>query len=517
MIHGIHMKETDSVWSVVIRFLRHRKIQIACVLAFILNLSDIFSPLHRIPSVLFCCIVAAWAYTVSERVLHERIRFYLIFGAYALASLFLIRECRWVFFESIPKLSNLLIYAYYIPIILVPVCVLGVSLCIDRPKEMKGDRYIWSFWVMAAVLVSIILTNERHHLFLVIDGDGHIDHRLVYYIIVLYEVILVSVSFLITMRRCTLSVVKDRWYIPVSAAGVGMLLLFIYFIVGGSPTVAGRKLYHIHEVYSLLFIGFLEGCIKIGLIPSNMGYADYFEVADAEAWIEDSDRNLIYETGKNRERDELSTESRVQIKEMTIHGGSTHWVEDLTHIYELREEIKEAIESLSEENTLIRYENEIKSRNAEISARKHLYESIAAVTQPQVDELKRCIELAETDKANERKWISVGSVICACIKRRSNLELMGFEKDHISIQELYVSVNEVNDYLSKCGYKAALKISGVETAPATVLQHAFSIIEQEVMSTINGSGSPSDRSWTEDGWEFLLSVQKKGDGEYGES
>ena len=92
-------------------------------------MANINELLYRMPSVIYCCVVAAWTYTVSERILHKRIRFYLILGGIALASLFALRECRWVFFEDNTSLSNLLLYAYYIPIFIVSVCILGASLC----------------------------------------------------------------------------------------------------------------------------------------------------------------------------------------------------------------------------------------------------------------------------------------------------------------------------------------------------------------------------------------------------
>ena len=455
-----------------------------CVINFLVQIDDDNALLSRIPSVFFCCVIAAWTYTVFERILHRRIRFYLLLGGIALASLFALRDCRWVFFEDSITIKSLLIYAYYIPIFIVTVCILGVSLCIDRPEEIKNDRFIRALWVVAALLSVIVISNDRHHMFLLISDEWKIAHRLLYYLIVIYEIVLVSISFFIIMKRCSLSAVKKRWYVPVSAACVGVLLLIVYFISGGSPSIGEWKLFHIQEVYALLFIGFLEGCIQIGLIPSNRGYADFFEKADVEVWIEDEACTLIYETGKNREKAPLPPERKVQLKEMPIHGGSVHWVQDLTHVYELRDEISAAIDRLSEENTLIQYENEIKSRNAEISARRRLYETVAGVTQPQMEKLKEYIRLAETDKENERKWIAIGTVICACIKRRANLELMRYEKDFIPSQELSISINEVNDCLRKCGYHAlAWRIDEKEMEAALVGQR-FSEFEQAVMQLL---------------------------------
>lgn len=455
-----------------------------CATILLVNIAAQNVLLHRMPSVFFCCIIVAWTYTVSERILHKRIRFYLVLGGIALASLFVLRECRWVFFENNTSLSNFLLYAFYVPIFVVSVCILGASLCIDRPEEIKNDRYVWVFWVVAAILTAVVLSNDNHHMFMFISDEGKRYHRILYYLIVLYEIALVSISFFITMKRCSLSVVKKRWYIPVSAACVGVLLLVIYFIAGGSPSIGGKKLYYIQEVYALLFIGFLEGCIQIGLIPANYGYTDFFEKADVEAWIEDGDYTKVYETGKNREKTPLYKGRRVQLKEMPIRGGTVHWVQDLTHVYELRDEISAAIDRLSEENTLIKYENEIKSRNAEISARSRLYENIARVTQPQAEKLKEYIRLAETDKENERKWIAFGTVICACIKRRANLELLGYEKDLIPFQELQISINEVNDCLKKCGFKVVTWTIPEREIPTAVAGQIFSQFEQAVMQLL---------------------------------
>ena len=449
---------------------------VATAVAFLLNsVTGAGSGLpYRVPSVLFACIIAAWTYSVSERVLHKRIRFYLMFGGYSLISLFAIRICRWNFLYGVPQIERFLWYAYYIPIIIVPICSLGAALCISRSEETGSDKYLWLFWLAGAVMAVLVLSNDSHHLFMVIREGERADHRFLYYMIVLFGVGLVAGSFILAMRKCTLSASRKLWYIPVSAAALGVALLLLYFYVGGSPTIAGRKLYYMQEVYALTFIGFLEGCIQIGLIPSNYGYSFFFEEADLEAWIEDKDHNVIYETAKNRNRN-TDDGRRIEIKMLAIQGGTVHWVEDYTSIAKLRDEIREAIERIEEENTLIEYENETKARQAEIDARSRLYDRIADITAPWVEELKYCMEMAEKDSDNEKYWIGAGASLCACIKRRANLELISFENQRIPIRELYVSIKEVNDYISRTGAEGDVRLLLEGDVPSYAVLRSFGI------------------------------------------
>ena len=56
-----------------------------------------------------------------------------------------------------------------------------------------------------------------------------------------------------------------------------------YAAEGGSPTLNGVKLYLIQEVYALYFIGFWEGCILIGLIPTNTSYESLLDITSTGA------------------------------------------------------------------------------------------------------------------------------------------------------------------------------------------------------------------------------------------
>lgn len=77
-------------------------------------------------------------------------------------------------------------------------------------------------------------------------------------------------SFVITYRKCVLSLYKRNWKIPTAVVLVGLLLWVWYYIInlGSSPKFNGYNLYNIQEVYAFLYIGFWESLILIGLIPS---------------------------------------------------------------------------------------------------------------------------------------------------------------------------------------------------------------------------------------------------------
>ena len=445
--------------------------------AWMCGLFPLHSAIHRMSSMFYCCIIAAWIITIHERILHGHIRRYLMFGGFLMILLFVLRESRWYFFapdyreyaSGIPALDRLLQYAYYVPIIAGALCAFSAAAYIGRPEDESGDRRILPLWMTGGILILAVLLNDYHHLFMMVDPDGIIHHRPIYFIVVAFAAGNVLAAFATAMHRCALSAARARWYIPAAGILIPSVLLIAYYIKGGSPTVGVHKLYYIHEIYSLLFICFLEGCIHIGLIPSNSGYTEFFKEMSVDAWIDNMDGRTIYRTGQHEAAsgargglaaDEAQTQKHLRFREMPIGGGSAHWTENYSQVYTLRQEIAEAIERISEENTLIRYENEIKAQQAEYDARNRMFHRIAGSIRPQLGRLETCIQMARQSAGSERAQIAAGAVYCTLIKRRTNLELIASENECIPLRELYLSIREVNDYLRLAEISADVRITG---------------------------------------------------------
>lgn len=95
--------------------------------------------------------VLLWGITVERRVTDKRVRS-LLFGMVALLLLqFLLQACRYKFVSGKADFVRYVWYAYYIPILVVPLLFLYVSLCVNKQEDEQPIRR-WTWLCMQRVL-----------------------------------------------------------------------------------------------------------------------------------------------------------------------------------------------------------------------------------------------------------------------------------------------------------------------------------------------------------------------------
>ena len=204
-------------------------------------------------------------------------------GGGLLTLLFIFRFIRWNIFTGHTFYNRLMWYGYYIPILITPLLSLMISLAIGGKFREKRGWYLLPLKLVCALLLILVLTNDLHGLVIRIwyeDGRELSSGGPLYYLFFFWYILLMLTAFTIAYRKCMLSSYRKHWIIPLSVELFGFLLWFWYYVVnnGSSPKFNGYSLYNIQEVYVLLFIGFWESLILIGLIPS-------VSLAKDRAWI----------------------------------------------------------------------------------------------------------------------------------------------------------------------------------------------------------------------------------------
>ncbi len=232
-----------------------------------------FTKIGNLSTYSYTALLVFWLITVGREIKNPYIRRRLQAGGVFFILLFILRLVRWNIPDEYVILSRYCWYGYYIPTIVTPLLSLSLSLCIGNGDEKMQNKVLLPFRVFCAVLIGAVLTNDIHGTVLHIweeDGKVHSSAQFMYYLIMVWYFLIVLASFIIMVHKCRISSVKKRVWIPVAGELIPVALCIIYFLNGSSsPQIGGIGLYNIQEVYMLVFIGFWETCIAIGLIPSR--------------------------------------------------------------------------------------------------------------------------------------------------------------------------------------------------------------------------------------------------------
>ena len=429
-------------------------------------------------SVLYICIVVVWIITVKRRMTIGNLRWYLVTGGSFIIALFIIRLTRWTFYARIITLDKLFWYAYYIPITTLPLLSMLLALNVGIEANERKRKLEKILIAICMLLAGTVLTNDLHGF--VFNVKGYIDGKLKYsfsigyFVIIAWSVIMSGLSLLILTRKSSNRAAKKLSWIPAAITLAFGSLLAIYVINGGSaPKIMGIKLYNFQEVYGLVYIGLWETCLRIGLIPSNSDYDDIFRFSGINAAIADDNNRTRY---KSNETTKLTAEqiekadrgdavyldeNRLVRSQHIPPTGKVVWIEDHTTINELNESLKEALDRISEENSLLEMENDIKAQKSAIETRNKLYDGISQKTRGQLNKIEDILEKIELKELGLDEGIKLCSIYGAYAKRQANLSILAEQYRSLKLEELRYAIRESLENVRLLGIEA--NVSGIKT------------------------------------------------------
>lgn len=463
-----------------------RKYSIAFIIAFlIIVLANIFlhfsSYITGLSSILYCFFIIAWASTVAWRIVHKIIRRNIIAIAASLFLLFAIRFGRYDLFKNSPLISRYLWYFYYFPYIAMPMMSLSAASNVGKGENEKMSPILKAEWVISGLLILGALTNDLHHFVLRLVDENDINtparYNWLYYVILTWAFAITLSSYILLIKRCRLSQCRQYWYIPVIYSSIGIIFLIIYVACGESPVISGIKLYNIQEAYVVLFIGLWEGCIKIGLIPSNTGYNALFERSGINAVLKNTEGEEVFRSG---EYSDTTDKEDYMIKNCKIKGGSVTWSEDVSAINRINSALEEATEQIEAENDLIDEENRVAAEKARYETQNRLYDNITKHTYSQLLEIDEALN--ETDEFDLRMKFCL--LLGTYVKRCSNLMLIADNCPYISTNELYLSINESFEFMEFLGIESELMQGAERSLPAAQIIAAYDVFEAVIESAL---------------------------------
>ena len=429
-------------------------------------------------NLIYIGLAMAWGFSILRRTLHRDDRRWLLLGC-AMAVLWLfLRAVKYRFFSD-DTITRHLWYLYYVPQIFATLFSLFAALQLGRREGDALSRKWYLLFIPAVLLIGGVLTNDLHQLvFRAVPGAATLEadytHGWMYYLAMTWIVGLLLATGIIVYRKCRVSESRRYAWIPLCVFLGGFALCALSF----------ANIYTFHkmpECFCLTFAAFWEGCLQVGLIPTNGYYRYFFSESTVAAQIVNGRGEPVYraKNAPNLTPDQLEAaacesillNADTRLQSAPVQDGRVYWLEDISKINRIQAQLAEINARLSEENELIQAENELKRQRAQIEEQNRLMDAMLSLVQPQLLAINR---LLSDKSAQSLKHICI---LGAYVKRRVNLALICDKKAVVPVDELAHCIRESLTYLTQYGAVCALHQEGRGSVSSREAQTAYDFFE----------------------------------------
>lgn len=415
----------------------------------------------------------------------------------------LLRGVKYSAFSEVGVLARHTWYLYYVPMLLLPLFLFYISILVS-PNGSEGipGRWYWTL-VVTGMLIGLVLTNDLHRQVFAfqpdyVNWDADYTHGWLFYVVTFWQYALYLAALVILVVQCRIASAKRTAWLLLIPFAIG-IVLNILLLTGRMPKLNGTNIVEFPEVLIFTAAIVLEGCMQLGLIPTNTDYGRLFRLFSISALITDGNGSPVYASDSaippTQEQLALPDGSRIDehtvLRKMQLPGGFGFWRDDMRSLDRLNEELEDAREALAQEAELTRLRGELKQRQAIIEQRTLVYDTIARHTQRQsqrISELAKAARLSK-DPAQKETCRRRITLLGAYIKRYANLMLLSQESRTVEAGELGLSFSEVLRYLNSCGVPGELVQSAdcaVPAEAALAVFEAFETLVENNLSSLQG-------------------------------
>ena len=417
--------------------------------------------------------------------------------------LIIFRSIKYSAFSKVDVLARHTWYFYYVPILLMPLCLFFIALLVSRKKgDHLPKSWLWVV-VVTGIFILLILTNDLHQQVFkfqegFIDWNDKYDHGWLFYVINVWQYSLYIAAVVILIIKCRVSESKKNAWVILIPATIGAVL-YIILLTGFAPKINGSTIIEFPEAHIFTIAIVVECCIDLGLVPTNNEYKKIFQNLSISSEITDEKGNPIYlsssVTPLTKEQFELESGSRIDkhtvLYKMKLPGGYGFWKDDMKELDSINEKLLEAKEGLKQETELIKLRNDLEEQQAKIRQRALLYDNIAEQSKRQsqaISELAKKAKLSKDLKLKDeyrRRIVLLG----AYIKRYANLMLLSEESSLIEVGELKISIAELLHYLNYYGVPGELMgeaKSLIYSSSALAVLEVLELIIEDNLDSLKG-------------------------------
>ena len=421
-----------------------------------------------------------WIQSVRVRLLPSEARKSVLGAAVLMLAYMLIRIFKYRFAVE-PFTLHYCVYAYWIPQVLIPTLFLITCIRIRHIEKNDLKHRELLLLIPAVLLVLTVMSNDLHFLVYRAKVDlsvfaadsGTYAYGPGFYLLYVWIILTFVSGFILLCReagRMPKGVLRDILLVTILWVAI-ILFDILYLDVHTLP-----RLFNVPETHTFFLLGIFEICIRYRLIPYNENYSGFFHNLKMPVMITDRQYQPVYSSSAELSADEndlkASLASAVDLPfDRTLHGKAIHagyafWAIDESEIRHAHHKLSEANETIEQENDLIRAETEQKEKDAYLQSQHRIYHEIAEELYPVQKRISSLLDSVKPGEADFRKTIAEVSVLNAYVKRKTNLLLLSLEKDHLSIGELALALQESAHYLTLSGLQTTAVIAGDELLPS---------------------------------------------------
>ena len=478
-------------------------ILLAIYLRFIGNAGTLPMFAGLVRSFIYIGLFGAWGVSVWRRIVQKQIRRYLLAASVLIVFWLTIRTIKFHLGMNF-NVNRQLWYAYYIPMLFIPLMALFVALSLGKAENYHLPRWTAALYIPTAILVLLVLTNDSHQLVFTfppgtdIWTDKSYAYNTGYWFVICWEALCAAAAIIIMLFKCRIPQSRRVLWLPLVPFGVSLLYGLMY--IAGVPwlmTLAGD----ITVMQCMLYTAVFESCIQCGFIQSNTGYDLLFPVSTISAQIVDKNYNVVYSSVsvsklpkpvlRQTETGTVALDRNTLLKGNAIRAGFVVWQEDVTELADAIDELKANQEQIKHANDVERENYNTKRLISQLREKNRLYDLLQQQTAKQNALLNGVLEAyCQTVEESERKkLLAKAAVFGAYIKRRGNLVFLGEQNKLLPAAELSLCLNESMQNLELMGVicELTLKLEGmIAIDTATRIYDMFQSVVEAALEGLTG-------------------------------
>lgn len=462
----------------------------------LLNLVLVF-----IRTFIYIGLIAFWEVSVNKRVLQSPVRQCLVTEAILMVLWLILREIKYRFVIN-AMLLRYLWYAYYIPMMLIPLIALFVSIYLGKTDSYRLPRSAIAMSIPTIFFIISVLTNDFHQLVFVFPSsqqtwsEAEYSYGPFYYGAIVWILVCIVLFVIFILKKSRITKVRQRIWAPLSVLAILITYLVLYAIrvpfirniLGDFPVVV-----------TLLTLAIFELCIQCGLIQSNTGYYDFFRasVGTSLQIVDNHYRMRVTSVNtqsipKNEmiaaENGPILFADGKRLHNMSIKGGHAIWVENTSELIRIKEILQDYQEELQDRNALLQYEYNREKKYRTVEEQNRLYDLLQNSIQKQLNTIEVLVrQYNNSENEQEKKTILAKiSVLGTYIKRKEDLILSISTSPDISEEKLLNAFRESFRALKYLGIRGSCIIeTGKDIMSGKEASRAYDFFEDIVEHIID--------------------------------